>query len=118
MAGMPISRKPVTLHRLREMRSGGEKIAVLTCYDALFARILDDAGVDVLLVGDSLGMVLQGHATTLSVTIDEMVYHTACVARGNRTAWIVADMPFGSYQESSEQALRNAVRFPRATQAV
>ena len=104
----------MTLHRLREMQSGGEKIAVLTCYDALFAQVLDDAGVDVLLVGDSLGMVLQGHATTLSVSLEEMVYHTACVARGNRTAWIVADMPFGSYQESPELSLRNAVRLMQA----
>jgi 3-methyl-2-oxobutanoate hydroxymethyltransferase len=102
------SRKPVTLHRLRQMRTAGEKIAVLTCYDAAFAQVLDDAGVDSLLVGDSLGMVLQGRATTLAVTLQEMVYHTGCVARGNRTAWIIADMPFGSYQESTEQAMRNA----------
>src|ERR1700689_5467485 len=104
------NRKPVTLHRLRDMRAAGEKIAMLTCYDATFARVLDDAGVDVLLVGDSLGMVLQGRDTTLPVTMDEMVYHTGCVARGNRTAWIIADMPFGSYQESAEHALSNAVR--------
>ena len=102
------SRKPVTLHRLRQMRTAGEKIAVLTCYDAAFARVLDDAGVDSLLVGDSLGMVLQGRATTLAVTMQDMAYHTGCVARGNRTAWIIADMPFGSYQESTEQAMRNA----------
>ena len=102
------SRKPVTLHRLRQMRTAGEKIAVLTCYDAAFARVLDDAGVDSLLVGDSLGMVLQGHATTLGVSMAEMVYHTGCVARGNRMAWIIADMPFGSYQESAEVAMRNA----------
>jgi 3-methyl-2-oxobutanoate hydroxymethyltransferase len=104
------NRKPVTLHRLREMHASGEKIAMLTCYDAAFARVLDDAGVDSLLVGDSLGMVLQGRASTLSVSIDEMVYHTGCVVRGNRTAWVIADMPFGSYQESAEVAMRHATR--------
>ncbi|MGA9025734.1 MAG: 3-methyl-2-oxobutanoate hydroxymethyltransferase [Steroidobacteraceae bacterium] len=108
------ARKPLTLHRLREMHAVGIKLAMLTCYDALFARLLDGAGVDVLLVGDSLGMVLQGHTTTLSVSMQEMIYHTACVARGNQTAWIIADMPFGSYQESSEQATRNAVRLVQA----
>src|SRR5271166_3458712 len=107
-------RKPLTLHRLREMHASGEKIAMLTCYDAMFAQVLDRAGVDVLLVGDSLGTVLQGRPTTLSVSIEEMAYHTACVARGNRTAWIIADMPFGSYQESAELALRNAVRLMQA----
>jgi len=104
------SRKPVTLHRLREMHAAGEKIAMLTCYDAAFAGVLDDAGVDSLLVGDSLGMVLQGRPTTLAVSIDDMAYHTGCVARGNRTAWIIADMPFGSYQESADAAMRNAIR--------
>ena len=103
------NRKPVTLHRLREMHAAGEKIAVLTCYDAAFARVLDGAGVDSLLVGDSLGMVLQGRKSTLAVSIEEMAYHTGCVARGNRNAWIIADMPFGSYQESAEAAMRNAV---------
>jgi 3-methyl-2-oxobutanoate hydroxymethyltransferase len=102
------NRKPVTLHRLREMHAAGEKIAMLTCYDAAFARVLDDAGVDSLLVGDSLGMVLQGRPSTLAVSIEEMVYHTGCVARGNRTAWVIADMPFGSYQESAEVAMRHA----------
>ncbi len=108
------NRKPLTLHRLREMHASGEKIAMLTCYDAAFARVLDAAGVDVLLVGDSLGMVLQGHATTASVSMDEMAYHTSCVARANRTAWIIADMPFGSYQESTDLAIRNAVRLIQA----
>ncbi len=108
------TKKPLTLHRLRQMHSAGDKIAMLTCYDAMFARFLDAVGIDVLLVGDSLGMVLQGRATTLSVSINEMVYHTGCVARGNRNAWIIADMPFGSYQESIELALRNAVLLMQA----
>jgi len=104
------SRKPTTLHRLREMHASGEKIAMLTCYDAAFAHVLDEAGVDTLLVGDSLGTVLQGRPSTLPVSMDDMAYHTACVARGNHHAWVIADMPFGSYQESSELALRHAVR--------
>jgi 3-methyl-2-oxobutanoate hydroxymethyltransferase len=82
---------------------------VLTCYDASFARLLDGAGVDCLMVGDSLGMVLQGHASTLPVSLDDAAYHTACVARGNRTAWIIGDLPYGSYQQSPEQALASAV---------
>jgi 3-methyl-2-oxobutanoate hydroxymethyltransferase len=102
------NRKPVTLHRLRELHAAGEKIAMLTCYDAAFARVLDEAGTDSLLVGDSLGNVLQGRSSTLGVSIEEMAYHTGCVARGNRTAWIIADLPFGSYQESAEVAMRNA----------
>jgi 3-methyl-2-oxobutanoate hydroxymethyltransferase len=102
------NRKPITLHRLRELHAAGEKIAMLTCYDAAFARVLDEAGADSLLVGDSLGNVLQGRSSTLGVSIEEMAYHTGCVARGNRTAWIVADLPFGSYQESAEVAMRNA----------
>jgi 3-methyl-2-oxobutanoate hydroxymethyltransferase len=102
--------KPMTLHRLREKHANGEKIAMLTCYDAAFAHLLDEAGVDTLLVGDSLGTVLQGRPSTLPVSMDDMAYHTACVVRGNRHAWVIADMPFGSYQESSELALRHAAR--------
>jgi 3-methyl-2-oxobutanoate hydroxymethyltransferase len=102
------NRKPITLHRIRELHAAGEKIAMLTCYDAAFARVLDEAGADSLLVGDSLGNVLQGRSSTLGVSIEEMAYHTGCVARGNRTAWIIADLPFGSYQESAEVAMRNA----------
>jgi 3-methyl-2-oxobutanoate hydroxymethyltransferase len=108
------SRKPLTLHRLREMHSAGEKIAMLTCYDATFAKILDRAGVDCLLVGDSLGMVLQGRSSTVPVSLEQMVYHTECVARGNRAAWVVGDLPFGSYQESKEQALRSATTLLQA----
>ncbi len=102
-------RKPVTLHRLREMYAAGEPISMLTCYDASFARLLDGAGVDCLMVGDSLGMVLQGHASTLPVSLDDAAYHTRCVARGNRTAWIIGDLPYGSYQQSPEQALASAI---------
>ena len=104
----PADRKPVTLQRLRAMHAAGERIAMLTCYDASFAATLDDAGVDVLLVGDSLGMVLQGRDSTLPVTLAEMAYHTACVARGRRNAWVIGDLPFASYHESPAQALRSA----------
>ena len=107
-------RKRITLHRLAEMRAAGEKIAMLTSYDASFARLLDAAAVDVLLVGDSLGMVIQGHASTLPVTMDEMVYHTACVARGVGNAFLIGDLPFGSYQESVAQAVHNATRLMTA----
>jgi len=108
------TRKPQTLHRLRALREAGEKIAMLTAYDAASARLLDDAGVDCLLVGDSLGMVMQGHASTLPVTLEQMVYHTQCVARGNRTAWLIADLPFGSYQGSTEQAIASSVALMQA----
>lgn len=101
-------RKAVTLHRLRDMHAAREPIAMLTAYDASFARLLDAAGVDCLLVGDSLGMVLQGQASTLPVTLDEMAYHTRCVARGNRGAWLIGDLPFGSYQQGPAQALASA----------
>jgi 3-methyl-2-oxobutanoate hydroxymethyltransferase len=107
-------RRPITLISLAKMRERGEKIAMLTCYDAAFARVLDEAGVDVLLVGDSLGMVLQGASNTLAVSIEDMVYHTRCVVRGNQTAWIIADMPFGSYQESPEVAVRHAALLMQA----
>lgn len=102
------SRKPVTLHRLREMQAGGEKIAMLTAYDASFARLADTCGVDALLVGDSLGMVIQGHASTVPVTLEEMAYHTRAVARARPAAWLIGDLPFGSYQEGPEQALRSS----------
>lgn len=94
---------------LARMRANGEKIAVLTCYDASFAQLCDAAGVDALLVGDSLGMVLQGHDSTLPVTLNDIAYHTASVARASRRPLLIADMPFGSFQESPQQALRNAI---------
>jgi 3-methyl-2-oxobutanoate hydroxymethyltransferase len=101
--------RPVTVERLRRMKAAGEPIACLTAYDASFSRLLDEAGVDVLLVGDSLGMVVAGHETTVPVTMDEMVYHTRAVARGRRRALLVADMPFMSYA-TPEQAVANAAR--------
>ncbi len=108
--GTAAPRKAMTLHRLAAMHAAGEKITMLTCYDASFARLLDDAGVDVLLIGDSLGMTVQGRDSTLPVTLDEMAYHVQCVARGNRHAWIVGDLPFGSYHTGTEQALLSAAR--------
>jgi 3-methyl-2-oxobutanoate hydroxymethyltransferase len=103
-----------TVPGLVAMARRGEKIAMLTCYDASFAAVLDRAGVDALLVGDSLGMVIGGHASTLPVTMDEMVYHTHCVAAQARSALIIADLSFGSYQASPEQAYANAARLMAA----
>ena len=102
--------RKVTTTRLVRMKQRGEPIAMVTAYDATFARLLDEAGVDVLLVGDSAGMVVQGHDDTLRVTLDHMVYHTAAVARGRRRALLVADMPFLTYQTGPVDALRNAGR--------
>ena len=103
-----------SIANLRKMAAAGEKIAVLTCYDASFAALLDSAGVEVLLVGDSLGMVVQGEKTTLPVSMDDMLYHTRCVVRGASSAFIVADMPFGSYQQSPQQAFANAAKLMAA----
>ena len=103
-----------TVPGLASMARAGEKIAMLTCYDASFATMLDRAGVDSLLIGDSLGMVIAGQGSTLAVTIEEMIYHTRCVASGARSALIVADMSFGSYQASREQAYANAARLMAA----
>jgi 3-methyl-2-oxobutanoate hydroxymethyltransferase len=100
----------VTIHTLRQMKERGERIAMLTAYDATFARLLDEAGADVLLVGDSLGMVVQGHETTLPVTLEEIAYHCRAVVRGARRAHVVGDMPFMSYQASWEQGVTNAGR--------
>ena len=106
------ARKPVSLPRLREMQANGEKITMLTAYDATFAAVADAAGVECILVGDSLGMVCQGLTSTVGVTLETMRHHTECVANGLRrsqaTAWLIGDLPFGSYHESKEQALRSA----------
>ncbi|MBC7955862.1 MAG: 3-methyl-2-oxobutanoate hydroxymethyltransferase [Cytophagales bacterium] len=107
-------RKPITLHRLREMHAAGEPVAMLTCYDATFAQVMDKAGVDSLLIGDSLGMALQGRSSTLPVTLEEMAYHVRCVTAGNRTTWVVGDLPFGSYHESPSQAMRSATALMQA----
>lgn len=103
-------RRPMTVPRILEKKANGEKISVITAYDATFARIFDDAGIDILLVGDSLGMVVQGRDSTLPVSVEEMIYHGAAVARGSRYAHIVIDLPFMSYQPSLELAMRNAGR--------
>jgi len=111
-ASVPSQRKPVSLPRLRDMRQQGEKITMLTAYDATFAAVADAAGVECILVGDSLGMVCQGLSSTVGVTLDTMRHHTECVANGLRrsqaVAWLIGDLPFGSYHESREQALRSA----------
>ena len=104
----------VTLTALHKMVQDGDKITMLTCYDASFAVVMDAAGVDTLLIGDSLGMVLQGHDSTLPVTLTDVIYHTACVARGARRPWIIADMPFGTFQTSPAAAFKNAARLMAA----
>ncbi len=108
-------KKHVTIHELRRMKESGDKIAMVTAYDATQARIVADAGVDAVLVGDSLGMVVQGHETTLPVTLEQMIYHSAAVRRGlarsSGRAHLVGDMPFGSYQASADEAVKAAMRF-------
>lgn len=104
----------ITRDTLQKMHAAGSKIAVLTCYDATFASVLEKAGVEMLLVGDSLGNVLQGHANTLPVTLDDMVYHTQCVVRGSSKAFILVDMPFGTFQVSPEGTFMNAARLMAA----
>lgn len=100
--------KPVTIASLRELKQAGQKITCLTAYDYSFASLLDRAGLDAIMVGDSLGMTIQGHESTLPVTIDDMAYHCTCVARGVSRALVIGDMPFGSYQVAPEQAFENA----------
>jgi 3-methyl-2-oxobutanoate hydroxymethyltransferase len=102
--------RPLTVYDLVAMKAAGRRIVMLTCYDALFARLLDQGEVDVLLVGDSLNQVLAGHETTLSTTLDQMIYHAAAVRRGARRALIFVDMPFLSYQVTVPDAIRNAGR--------
>lgn len=108
------SNKPITLPELLRMKSEGEKIAMLTAYDASFATLLDRCGVDVILVGDSLGNVIQGKTSTLPVSLEQMIYHTECVGHIALRSMVVADMPFGSYQISPEQAFANAAKLMAA----
>jgi 3-methyl-2-oxobutanoate hydroxymethyltransferase len=105
--------KAVTIPSINALKAGGEKITMLTCYDASFASLMDSCGVEVLLIGDSLGMVCNGHQSTLPVTVQEIAYHTAAVARGAKNALILADMPFGSYA-TPESAFNNAVQLIQA----
>ena len=104
----------ITLTTLQKMTLERERITMLTCYDASFAALLDASGIDTLLIGDSLGMVLQGHDTTLPVTLRDVIYHTACVARGSKRAFIIADMPFGTFQVSPAHTFENAAQLMAA----
>ncbi len=112
-AGAKSMRKKSTILSLAQMRENNEKIVMLTSYDASFAGLVDDCGVDIILVGDSLGMVIQGRASTLPVTMDDMIYHTACVARGARFSMVLADLPFASYS-TPEQTMTHAAQLMRA----
>ncbi len=102
--------KKVTTHRIQEMKERGEKISMLTAYDFTMAKILDAAGIDIMLVGDSASNVMAGHETTLPITLDQMIYHASSVVRAVDRALVVVDLPFGSYQGNSEEALRSAIR--------
>ena len=109
--------RKVTTHTLQEMKKRGEKISMLTAYDYSMARILDDAGIDVLLVGDSASNVMAGHETTLPITLDQMIYHASSVVRAVKRALVVVDLPFGSYQGNSKEALNSAIRIMKESGA-
>jgi 3-methyl-2-oxobutanoate hydroxymethyltransferase len=109
--------KRITTHQLREMKNRGEKIAMLTAYDYSMAKIIDGAGIDVILVGDSASNVMAGHETTLPITLDQMIYHAASVVRAVTRALVVVDLPFGTYQGSSGEALRSAIRIMKESGA-
>lgn len=109
--------KKITTHTLQEMKRRGEKISMLTAYDFSLARILDDAGIDVLLVGDSASNVMAGHETTLPITLDQMIYHASSVVRGVKRALVVVDLPFGSYQGNSKEALNSSIRIMKESGA-
>jgi 3-methyl-2-oxobutanoate hydroxymethyltransferase len=109
--------KKVTTHVLQEMKSSGEKISMLTAYDYTMAKIVDHAGIDVILVGDSASNVMAGHETTLPITLDQMIYHASSVVRAVDRALIVVDLPFGSYQGNSKEALNTAIRIMKESGA-
>ncbi|HYF70795.1 MAG TPA: 3-methyl-2-oxobutanoate hydroxymethyltransferase [Ohtaekwangia sp.] len=102
--------KKITTHQLQEMKNRGEKIAMLTAYDYSMAKIIDNAGIDIILVGDSASNVMAGHETTLPITLDQMIYHAASVVRAVKRSLVVVDLPFGTYQGSSGEALRSSIR--------
>ncbi|TDX02207.1 3-methyl-2-oxobutanoate hydroxymethyltransferase [Dinghuibacter silviterrae] len=109
--------KRITTHTLQRMKQKGEKIAMLTAYDYSFARLLDEAGIDVLLVGDSASNVMAGHETTLPITLDQMIYHAASVVRGAKRSLVLVDLPFGHYQGNSKEALQSTIRIMKETGA-
>lgn len=109
--------KRITTHSLQEMKSRGEKIAMLTSYDYSMATVVDEGGIDVILVGDSASMVMAGHETTLPITLDQMIYHASSVIRGTKRALVVVDLPFGSYQGNSKEALNSAIRIMKESGA-
>src|SRR5215212_8402923 len=109
--------KRITTHTLQRMKSSGQKISMLTAYDYSFAKIIDSAGIDVLLVGDSASNVMAGHETTLPITLDQMIYHASSVIRGVKKCLVVVDIPFGSYQSNSDIALASAIKIMKETGA-
>src|ERR1700743_2201906 len=109
--------KRITTHILQEMKNRGEKIAMLTAYDFSMATIVDAAGTDIILVGDSASNVMAGHETTLPITLDQMIYHASSVVRAAKRALVIVDLPFGSYQTTSQEALASAIRIMKETGA-
>ena len=109
--------KRVTTHSLREMKTRNEKISMLTGYDYSMAKIIDNSGIDIILVGDSASNVMAGHETTLPITLDQIIYHASSVVRGVKRALVVVDLPFGSYQSNSGEALRSAIRIMKESGA-
>lgn len=109
--------KRVTTHTLQKMKSKGERISMLTCYDYSFARLFDEAGIDVLLVGDSASNVISGHETTLPITLDQMIFMSANVVRGAKRCFVICDLPFGSYQGNTKEALNSSIRIMKESGA-